>query len=280
MSSEIAVSVIIVNYNTFPLVRQCIDSIIKETSNITFEIVVVDNNSPDQSIRELKVIFPEITLILQKENKGFGAGNNVGASIAKGKYLFFLNSDTILINNAIGILHSFMESCPNAGVCGGNLYTADKIPTISYEPLKPRPLVRTFLLLSQMITRRIIGGSVFFCNGQQPRMINGYISGADFFVKSDLLRKVGGFDEDFFMYYEEIELTYRINRHGLRSYVVPEAKIIHLEGGSQIDKSGKKKIWMKESRQLYYKKTGTKGLWLDCWEEKAIANFLKVFASN
>ena len=129
------VSIIIVNYNTYDLTLDCINSIKEKTNNIKYEIIVVDNNSPNRIIENLKL--ENVRLVLNSKNGGFGYANNIGNKYAKGKYLFFLNSDTILMNNAIFELFEFMEKKSNVGICGGNLYTLEHKPTISFERFKP-----------------------------------------------------------------------------------------------------------------------------------------------
>lgn len=252
------VSIIIVNYNTTQLVIDCINSIHEKTKSVNFEIIVVDNNSPDRSIENLKTIFPEIKLILSEKNAGFGAGNNLGNKYATGKYLFLLNSDTLLLDNAIYEFFTFMEKTPNAGVCGGNLLTKDLKPNFSFARYKPNlwlsinelffhfyPLIFYKKNWSSPIDNKIL-------------KINGYICGADFFVIRKIYNKIGGFDEDFFMYSEEAELSYRIENLGYKFYVLPYVKIIHFDGGSQNNNSLRKLKWMYESKKLYYKKTKNK----------------------
>ena len=132
---EIAVSIIIVNYNTAELLNDCIDSVQSKTVNVDYEIIVVDNNSEKGSLDHLIEKYPTVNFIFSEENLGFGRANNLGATKARGKYLFLLNPDTLLVNNAIAILYDFMEVNPESGVCGGNLYKADNSPAISYHTM-------------------------------------------------------------------------------------------------------------------------------------------------
>ena len=119
------VSIIIVNYNTSNLLKDCLCSIIEKTQFIEYEIIVVDNNSGDDSVAMVEQQFTNVKLIKNNINLGFGKANNIGYTYAKGKYLFLLNTDTLLINNAIKILFDFMEDPKHSSVgsCGGNLYT-------------------------------------------------------------------------------------------------------------------------------------------------------------
>lgn len=252
------VSIIIVNYNTTQLVIDCVNSIYNKTKNINFEIIVVDNNSPDRSIENIKSIFPEIKLILSKKNAGFGAGNNLGNKHAIGKYLFLLNSDTLLLDNAVYEFFTFMEKTPNAGVCGGNLLTKELNPNMSFHRLRPSIILSFNEFCFNLFTRILYKNQLYYSYSNQPININGFITGADFFINKKIFDKLNGFDEDFFMYYEETELSYRIKKLGYKFHILPHVKIIHFDGGSQNKNSSNKENWMKESKKLYYKKTNNK----------------------
>lgn len=250
------VSVIIVNYNTTQLVIDCIETIYEHTKDVNFEIIVVDNNSPNRSIEKLNDIFPYVKLILNDKNSGFGAANNLGNKYAIGKYLFLLNSDTLLISNAIFDFFQFMEKTPDAGICGGNLLTKDLKPNMSFLRIKPSLIVKINELFFGLILRFIYIDNWSFAHQEQVLEINGFVSGADFFVKKALFDQVGGFDEDFFMYFEEVELTHRIEKLNYKSFILPSVKIIHLEGGSTFTEN--KANWQRESQKLYFQKTKQK----------------------
>lgn len=116
------VSIILVNYKTKDLAKQCIESIYEKTHDVNFDIYVIDNGSDDGIEELLKQEFPRVKFLQNNENKGFGAGNNIALRVFDSKYAFLLNTDTILINNAVKILFDFMEANPKTGACGGNLY--------------------------------------------------------------------------------------------------------------------------------------------------------------
>lgn len=254
------ISVIIVNYNTFDLTLDCVRSIYHNTSDLSFEIIVVDNCSPKRDIEKLNDIFPDVKLILSSSNNGFGAGNNLGSTTAIGKYLLFLNSDTLLLNNTLQEFFLYMEKHPEVGICGGNLYQSDGRPGVSFEGRLPGVLSDLDRLVFMLISKIQFGRNLFFNFGDRPLRIKGYVSGANLCIPKDLFVKIGRFDEDFFMYYEETELTHRVVKAKKEVHVIPQSKIIHLEGGSQGDISDKKKVWMRESKLLYFKKTKTFGL--------------------
>jgi len=223
------VSIIIVNYNTSLLLQNCINSIVEKTVDIKYEIIVVDNDSKDESVQILEADFLTVQLIKSPVNLGFGRANNLGASTAKGKYLFLLNTDTLLINNAIKVLFDFMELENNLdiGACGGNLFNLDLTPNFSYS-LKFPSLYNVFLYRSKL---EFLKKNDSFNNTGDVKEVS-IIIGADFFVRKELFDSIDGFDPSFFMYVEDGELCYRIKKLNYRIVSVPTAKIIHLQGKS------------------------------------------------
>ena len=132
------VSVIVVNYNTLELTKNTINSVIEKTRDLNYEIILVDNASTDGSVEFFEREYTDkVIFIKNSENLGFGRANNKGIEISKGKYVFLLNSDTLLINNAIKILFDFMEKNKDCGICGGNLYDLEMNPMHSYKQRIP-----------------------------------------------------------------------------------------------------------------------------------------------
>lgn len=251
------ISIIIVNYNTLELTKNTIQSILDKTKEINYEIILIDNDSNDGS----KEFFSTsnykkvIKFIKSNQNLGFGKANNLGINIAKGKYIFLLNSDTLLINNAIKILHEFMEENLNVGICGANLYDENKLPTHSYGKI---PTI--FMDINDSIIKiynKILKKRLDFNYTLKPLEV-GYITGADMFIRKSILEKVGSFDPDFFMYFEEAELTFRIKKQGYKVFAVPEAKIIHLEGKSFNFKETRFRMMCESKYKYLYKVYGKK----------------------
>jgi len=259
-NKNIAVDIIIVSYNTKELTRNCLRSILAQTKDIDFEIWVVDNASTDGSAEMIRKEFPQIKIIENQKNLGFGKANNVAIRKSWAKYIFCLNPDTILLNNAVKIFYDFMENAKNknVGCCGGNLYNKDMTLQISYG---------NFPSLKQIVFEQF-GLSKIFKNYYEKDLSAGvksydnqikevdYISGADMFIRRSALDEIGLFDPDFFLYYEETELSYRMNQKGFKSIIVPQARIIHLIGGGNPFKNfdlTKIKI-MKMSEFLFFKK--------------------------
>lgn len=252
------VSVIIVNYNTLELTKNTIESVFEKTKGLNYEVILVDNASTDGSVEFFENNYKEkIIFIKNNKNLGFGRANNKGIEIARGKYVFLLNSDTLLINNAIKILFDFMEQNIECGVCGGNLYDIDLKPTHSFLVDLPYMTLKTefdsYLNIVSKLYRKLRKKRKDFNYNNAPQKV-GYITGADMMIRKKVLDKVGMFDRDFFMYSEEVELTYRIYKAGYTSFSVPQAKIIHLEGRSTIFKENKVRM-MLESKYKYFYKT-------------------------
>ena len=253
------VSVIIVNYNTRQMTDEAINSVYEHTSGIDFEIILVDNASADGS-KEFFEKKDGITYIYSQENLGFGKGNNLGLKYAKGRNILFLNSDTLLRNNAIQILSDYMDANPDVGVSGGNLFNHEGRPTISYEIKRPS-IIREL--------NKVLGGrlySIFYkdtrFNSSKKVKEVGYVSGADFMTRKTILDNHGAFSPEFFMYYEETELAHRINKASYKIMSVPDAEIVHLQGMSQKSIASQfnelKYSWMIESFWKYLKVSNSK----------------------
>lgn len=240
------VSIIIVNYNTCSLTSNCLKSIFEHTKDVVFEVIVSDNGSKDGSVEMIKQAFPQVVLIENNANLGFGAANNRGLNIAKGKYIFYLNSDTILLNNAVKYLFDYWETSPdkdNIGALGGLLqnehgciiHSGGQLPTLTHEILF---LCRCILSSFGLIFNR----THTYSTGEI-----GYVTGADLFMQNNDDAK---FDENYFMYYEESDMQYNLQHKGLKRVLIEGPKIIHLEGGSDKKKSAKYDFKKKTSK--YY----------------------------
>lgn len=249
------VSIILVNYNTYDLVVNCIRSIKEKVdTGLRYEIIVVDNCSPDRAIEQLTQLFPDVQLFQNPVNGGFGSGNNIGARHARGGFLLFLNTDTLLINDAVSVMYHFMENNPKVGVCGANLYAEDLSPATSFSQLPPSLRADFDYLFFNLFSKAYYKKSVNFNFGQEPLVVKGTVSGACYMMRQDIFSQLGGFDEDFFMYYEETELSYRVMRSGRWIVNNPEAKVIHLEGGSELVKA-RALDWTLASKAMFFKKT-------------------------
>ena len=229
---NVDVTVIIVNYNTCQLTKECIESIYKNTKGITFEIIVSDNGSTDGSINMVKKEFPNVYLVENGNNLGFGAANNVALKNAHGKYIFYLNSDTRLLNNAIEKFFDYMESAEDKdkiGCVGCMLMDENMKYTQSYVKY-PTPLSLLAALIHVTVFpgfRRASGQTEV---GTIIKLTDSYITGAAFFLRnnSDAM-----FDERYFMYSEETDLQYNhFYLKGKYNVILSEPKIVHYGGAS------------------------------------------------
>ena len=253
------VSVIIVNYNTKDLTKQCIDSIFEHTSDVTFEVLLVDNASTDGSVE----LFEKDTRIRFLEsgcNLGFGKANNLGAQNAEGKYLLLLNSDTILLNNAIKLFFDKMESVgQEVGCMGCLLQDAQQQYMHSYAELPNVENMLRILVWEQLFS--FLGFKTWEMDAMENRKADssffqvGYVTGADLFIRRCAVETCGLFDPDFFMYYEDSELQSRYAKHGFYSYIYDGPQIVHLEGHSSEQGSSKRQLLIFDGMQRYLSKT-------------------------
>ena len=218
------VSIIIVNYNTQELTLQCLRSVYEKTTGISFEVIVVDNASSDDSVRQVRLEFPKVKLIESPENLGFGRANNLGFENSTGDYIFLLNSDTLLINNAIEILWRFLNQHLDIAIVGGQLFEEDGVTiTHSYSFVFPSLLMELDILLRGDITHRIENKKLKIIENDGFVPV-AYITGADMMLRRIDIEKYGFFDPSFFLYFEETELSYRYYRNGRKSVFLPAAK--------------------------------------------------------
>ena len=203
----------------------CLHSIRMHTRDVNYEIIVVDNASTDGSVAHIKTHFAGVRVISSDRNLGFGKANNKGALEARGKYLFFLNSDTLLLNNAIHFFFYYMERNKEVGAVGGILLNEQGQVSFSYNRF-PSPQTEVKYVLNKLFRRPTIPHPPF-----QPVSVD-FISGADLFIRKAVFERLNGFDPEFFMYYEEVDLQKRMDLLGLKRIILPEGRIIHLEGGS------------------------------------------------
>lgn len=253
------VSIIIVNFNTRDLIKCCLTSIYEHTSSVNYEIIVVDNDSKDGSQKMITQRFPEVNLISLKENIGFGAANNIATINSKGKYLFFLNSDTQLLNNVVKIFFDFMETNPvneKIGAIGSLLLDEKGEIGHSYGPF-PKftdDIFHTIKTYFHPFLKK--PEKKLFAKNESSFPVD-YIIGADLFIPSVVFNKLGGFDKKFFMFFEETDLQYQMKKHGYNRLLVNGPEIIHFEGSSfnlNTKKSNQRRIYLDQSRFQFYKK--------------------------
>ncbi|MXV51725.1 glycosyltransferase [Pedobacter sp. HMF7647] len=233
------ISIIYVNYNSSDLLIQSAESLFEKCKTNNYEVIIVDNSSGVPDKANLMVWLSKhndktIRLIQNESNYGFGRANNTGSQNAKGRYLFFLNPDTIVLNDVLWLFRNFLENSEvSVAACGGSLLKADLTPNDSYgnfpgllQEIGQVGLGVKFLFRKYYADKVVIAKPVSLST---PMRVP-YIVGADIFIKKDVFLSVGGFDETYFMYYEETDLFKKLACKGMDSFVLPDAKIIHLEG--------------------------------------------------
>ncbi len=230
----IDLSIIIVSYNNLQVLKDCLDSVFvfNDIGN-RLEVIVVEQSPTDIIYSYLIDHYPNITVI-RAENKGFGAGNNRGAEVAHGKYLLFLNPDTILIEPVAQFAVDHFDKEQTLGLFGVRLLNSDHKNAASFDCTIPFGYSSKFLspicnLFGWYIENKM------------------YIQGADLFIRADLFKKIGAFDEDVFMYFEEPDLCIRIRKENYHIKFFPNKKIIHLQGASTSQTSGNSNSYILES---------------------------------
>lgn len=278
MDNRIKLSIIIVNYNTYALTKQTIDSIMNKNHLFRYEIILVDNASTDGSIEQLKEDFKEykdrIHIIVNDTNLGFGKANNIGMRLSKGEYILLLNSDTVVVDNCLeASLHQIQQQL-GIGALGckvvlgdGSLDHACKrgFPT-------PRASLYYFLKLDKKNPKKYGLYDALHLGEDEVGEVDA-LMGAFMLMPRKVLDEVGLFDEDYFMYGEDIDLCYRIKAAGYKVLYYPEAHIIHYKGGSSKKRRTKviydfhHAMWI-FYRKHYYKKYNlgiTILVWLGIW---------------
>ena len=227
-------SIIIVNWNIREDVVNCLRSIEENQPRCEYEVIVVDNASTDGSAEAVRQKFPWVRLIVNEQNLGFAAGNNVGLKKASGEYVLFLNSDTIVHRGSFDGLVSFMDGNPEVGGCGPKLLNQDgtvqpsarRFPTLRgilhyYTILRVVPIFRSEYRKWHMRDFK-----------HDRRMDVDQVKGAALMARRSIVEELGRMDEAFFMYYEEVDLCYGIKQAGWRVAFVPDVAITHLGGRS------------------------------------------------
>lgn len=243
---QLDVSIIIVNYGSITLLKNCIHSIKEYTSEISYEIIVIDNGSPKDLVSELLKGWDNVTLIRNDLNKGFGAANNQGAEIANGKYLLFLNNDTILFENTIKKVFDYADSNKNNTIIGCKLLNEDK--TIQKSVYDFPSLLNIFT--SNFFFYQLFPKSKHF---NKYHLINKgintiteveVVTGAFLFINRNTFKTLNEFDERFFFYMEETDLCFRHKKNDGKVIYYPETAIVHLKG-----KSAGGESWFKNKNQ-------------------------------
>ena len=228
-------TVIIVNYNVQHFLEQCLHSVRKAAKNVSTEIFVVDNNSVDGSVNMVKEKFPEAQIIENKKNTGFSFANNQAMKISKGEYILLLNPDTVVEEDTFEKVITFMDVHPDAGGLGVKMLDGKGSFLPESKRGLPTPAVAFYKIFgfSRLFPRSKTFGRYHlgFLDKDKTHEVD-ILSGAFMLMRKSVLDKVGLLDETFFMYGEDIDLSYRIILGGYKNYYFPETRIIHYKGES------------------------------------------------
>jgi len=262
---KIDLSIIIVNYNVRNLLKKCLESIFNFQKALSFEVLVIDNHSEDESGRMIKEHFPQVKLIENKKNRGFSAGCNQGIRESRGRYVLLLNPDTEFTPGGVTAMVKFMEDHPRVGVCG---------PRMTDPRGKVHPSCRSFpsyltaISSSQSILTRLFPRNPLSRryllkdkNTGQKREVD-WVSGSCLLTKREVFERVGLLDESFFMYVEDVDFCYRARKRGFSVYYFPEVRVIHHIARSTRKRGLRMKVEHHRSIYNYYRKHYTTNAFL------------------
>lgn len=249
-------SVIIVNYNVKHYLEQCLESVRRASQGLQVEVFVVDNLSTDGSVAYLEERFPEVHFIANQENVGFARANNQAIRLSTGRYVLLLNPDTIVAENTFTDFIDFMDAHPEAGGAGAYMLRTNG----TFAPESRRGLPTPFVAFCKMSglaaifpNSRIFGKYYMrYLDENKPNEIE-VISGAFMWLRREALDKAGLLDEDFFMYGEDIDLSYRIMKSGYKNYFLP-SRMLHYKGESTEKSSYRYVYTFYEAMRLFFRK--------------------------
>lgn len=249
-------SVVILNYNVRYFLELCLKSVQAAITEINAEIIVVDNNSPDDSCEMVKTLFPNVKLIQNKVNSGFSKGNNIGVADARGEYLCILNPDTVVAEDTFTTLLEFADDVKDVGIIGCRLIDGNGLYLPESKRNVPTP---------QVSFKKMFGYSEsYYANHLKEHDVGevDILVGAFMIIKKSIYDTIGGFDEDYFMYGEDIDLSYKVLKTGFKNQYFGQTTIIHFKGES----TPKDRIYRKRfynAMQIFYKKHFKKAWLLD-----------------
>ena len=249
-------SVIIVNYNVKFYLEQCLESVRRASQGLQVEVYVVDNLSTDGSVAYLRERFPDVTFVANQENVGFARANNQAIRQSKGRYVLLLNPDTIVGEDTLARMVEFMDAHPEAGGTGAYMLNADG----SFAPESRRGLPTPFVAFCKMVgltklfpKSRLLGRYYMgYLDANEVNEIEA-ISGACMMLRREALDKVGLLDEDFFMYGEDIDLSYRVLKGGYKNYFIP-TRMLHYKGESTVKSSYRYAYTFYQAMRLFFRK--------------------------
>ena len=255
LTLSIDLSIVIVSWNVRDLLRNCLRSIDAGRGDLRLEVIVVDAASHDGSPAMVGEHFPWVKLIARSDNVGFPRGNNIGLAEALGRYLLLLNPDTEIIGNALTKLLNFLDSQPNVGVVGPQLLNSDGTVQSSRRRF---PTLATGLLEStwlESIAPRAILDHYYAADlpDDQTAEVD-WLMGACLLIRREIYEAVGGMDEDYFMYSEELDYCRRIKEAGWRVVYLPDAQVVHHAGKSSEQAVAARHVAFQRAKLRYFRK--------------------------
>jgi len=257
MDNKLDISIIIVNWNVRDLLEKCLTSIFKQTQGISFEVFVIDNDSTDKSVEMVKEKFPQVKLIANRENRGFAAANNQGIKKARGEFVLLLNPDTEILDNALAKMVNFMRENKNVGVAGCKLLNSDKTlqPSVRRFPTLFSQVLILFKIhhfLPNLKTFRQYFAKDFDYSKTQEA---DQVMGAFFMIREEIFDQIGYLDENYFIWFEEVDFCKRVKNAGWKVIYTPGAKVVHhcSQSFKQVLSLKKQRIFNK-SLSYYFKK--------------------------
>ncbi len=250
------ISILIVNYHVKEELFACVASIYASKPKSSFEIIIIDNDEKKIIEKELKKQFPKVRYI-KNNNKGFGQGNNTGAKYAKGEYIFILNPDTKLLNNCIDELSNFLNKQKHAGIVAPVLFDNNNhpYPLQGTKELTPLRAIFSLSFINKLFPKNKIHQDYYMSDWNKKNVKEvDCVPGTAFIIRKDIFKKLRGFDENFFLFFDEIDLCKRVKNLGWKIFMTPKAQIFHAWGSST--KKSKRDISkiFRQSRFYYLKK--------------------------
>jgi GT2 family glycosyltransferase len=253
MTSGQPVSVIVVSWNTADLLAACLDAVGRTAGPLVAETIVVDNGSTDGTQAMLRRQFPDVRLIQNDENVGFARANNQALAVCRGGFALLLNSDAFLQPEALAAMLDLARAQPRTGIVGARLLNADGSFQASHTPF---PGLRQEILMLTGLGRRIYGPwypSHPPTADHAPRAVD-YVEGACLLVRREAWTDVGGLDEGYFMYAEEVDWCRTMSARGWQVWYHPGATVVHLGGGSSTQRAAQRELDLYRSRIRFFRK--------------------------
>ena len=264
--ATIDLSIVIVNYNVREFLRQCLQSIDQSFHTLTTEVIVVDNNSQDQSVEVLRSLFPNVHFVALNENLGFGKANNIGIQRSRGRYILLLNPDTLIQEDTLSVMTAYMDSTSSVGIAGCKVLNANGSFQVQCRRGFPGPWASFCKLfgLQSLFPRSPLFAQYnqTFRDENETYTVDAVI-GAFMFCRREPLFAIGGFDEEFFMYGEDLDLCFRMKQFGFTTAYLPTTTIVHFKGESTRRSAINEVKWFYHAMEVFARKHyGTSWLFL------------------